>query len=88
MYYGVRVFAHSNSADEVCTLSTAAGDHDDTVCAAVRSFARSDLSIVLVSYHLNHGVTDSAAGVTAASRLAFRWGQTPASPCASSADTG
>ncbi|MBC7760774.1 MAG: hypothetical protein H7201_03045 [Candidatus Saccharibacteria bacterium] len=55
-------------------LSTAAGDHDDTVCANVRSFARSELSSAPVSYHLNHGVTDSAAGVTAASCLAFRWG--------------
>jgi len=55
-------------------LSTVAGDHDVTVCAAVRSFARSELSIAPVNYHLNHGVTDSAAGVTAASRLAFRWG--------------
>ena len=74
MYYGVRVFAHSNSADEVCMLSTAAGDRNVTVCATVRSFARSGLSIAPVNYHQSYGETDAAADVTAASRLAFCWG--------------
>ena len=55
-------------------LSTAASDHDVTVCAKVCSFARSELSIAPVNYHLSRGVTDSAAGETAASLLAFRWG--------------
>ena len=74
VYYGVRVFAYRNSPNEVCMFSTAADDHDVTVCATVRSFARSGLSIAPVNYHLNYGMTDAAAGVTAASRLAFRWG--------------
>ena len=73
-YYGVRVFAYRNTPDEVCMLTTAAGDRDVTVCATVRSFARSGLSIAPVNYHQNYGKIDAAAGVTAASRLAFRWG--------------
>ena len=74
VYYGVRVFAYRNTTDGVCMLSTAAGDRDVTVCATVRSFARSGLSIAPVNYHHNYGETDAAADVTAASRLAFRWG--------------
>lgn len=70
VYYGVEVFAYRNSADDVCLLSTAPGDHDVTACASVRSFARSGLSIAPVNYH----VDDTAAGVTVTSRLAFRWG--------------
>ena len=72
--YGVRVFAYHNTPDEVCLLSTAAGDRDVTVCTTERSFARSGLSIAPVDYHQGHGETEAAAGVTAASRLAFRWG--------------
>ena len=74
VYYGVRVFAYRNTTDGVCMLSTAAGDRDVTVCATVRSFARSGLSIAPVNYHHTYGETDAAADVTAASRLAFRWG--------------
>ena len=74
VYYGVRVFAYRNTTDGVCMLSTAAGDRDVTVCATVRSFARSGLSIAPVNYHHNYGETDATADVTAASRLAFRWG--------------
>lgn len=74
VYYGVRVFAYRNTTDGVCMLSTAAGDRNVTVCATVRSFARSGLSIAPVNYHQNYGETDASADATAASRLAFRWG--------------
>jgi hypothetical protein len=70
LYYGVAVFAYQNSAEQVCMLTTAAGDHDVSVCVSVRSFARSGLAI----RGTNYGVTDASAGVTAATRLAFRWG--------------
>jgi hypothetical protein len=73
-YYGVAVFAYLNSSDEVCLLSTAPGDHDVTVCSSVGSFARSGLSIAPVNYHVDYTVANAAAGVTATSRLAFRWG--------------
>lgn len=74
VYYGVHVFAYRDSSEEVCLLSTAPGNHDVTVCASVRSFARSGLSIAPVNYHVDYGTADAAAGLTAASRLAFRWG--------------
>lgn len=74
VHYGVEVFAYRNSADDVCLLSAAPGDHDVTACASVRSFARSGLSIAPVNYHLDYTVADAAAGVTVTSRLAFRWG--------------
>lgn len=74
VHYGVEVFAYRNSADDVCLLSAAPGDHDVTACASVRSFARSGLSIAPVNYHVDYTVADAAAGVTVTSRLAFRWG--------------
>ncbi len=74
VYYGVKVFAYRNSADDVCLLSAAPGDHDVTACASVRSFALSGLSIAPVNYHVDYTVADAAAGVTATSRLAFCWG--------------
>lgn len=74
VHYGVEVFAYRNSADDVCLLSAAPGDHDVTACASLRSFARSGLSIAPVNYHVDYTVADAAAGVTVTSRLAFRWG--------------
>lgn len=74
VYYGVEVFAYRDSADDVCLLSAAPGDHDVTACTSVRSFARSGLSIAPVNYHVDYTVADAAAGVTVTSRLAFRWG--------------
>jgi hypothetical protein len=73
-YYGVKVFAYRDPTGEVCLLSTAPGGHDVTVCATVRSFARSGLSIAPVNYHVVYGTADVAAGLSATSRLAFRWG--------------
>ena len=73
-YYGVEVFTYRNSVEDVCLLSAAPGDHDVTVCASVNAFARSGLSIAPVNYHLNYTLEGASAGVTAASRLTFRWG--------------
>ncbi|MHC5795299.1 hypothetical protein ACVXZ4_03995 [Lacisediminihabitans sp. FW035] len=73
-FYGVQVFAYRDSADQVCLLSTAPTGHDVTVCATVRAFARTGLSIAPVNYQVDYSGADAAAGVTAASRLAFRWG--------------
>ena len=74
VYYGVQVFAYRDSDDQVCLLSTAPSGHDVTVCASVRSFARTGLSIAPVDYQVDYTGVDAAAGVTASSRLAFRWG--------------
>lgn len=73
-YYGVKVFAYRDSADEVCLLSTARSGHDVTVCSSVRSFTRSGISIAPVNYHVDYGTADVAAGLGASTRLAFRWG--------------
>ena len=77
VFYGVQVFAYRDSVDQVCLLSTARSGHDVTVCATVRSFARTGLSIAPVNYQLDYSAANAAAGVTAASRLAFRWGPEP-----------
>lgn len=73
-FYGVQVFAYRDLADQVCLLSTAPSGHNVTVCATVRSFARTGLSIDPVNYQVDYSGRDAAAGVSATSRLAFRWG--------------
>lgn len=73
-FYGVQVFAYRDSDDQVCLLSTAESGHDVTVCASVRAFARTGLSIPPVNYQVDYSGKDAASRVTAESRLAFRWG--------------
>ncbi|MFM9920802.1 hypothetical protein [Lacisediminihabitans sp. H27-G8] len=73
-FYGVQVFAYRDSDDQVCLLSTAPSGHDVIACATVRAFARSGLSIAPVNYQVDSTAADATAGVTASSRLAFRWG--------------
>ncbi|QNE46026.1 hypothetical protein F1C58_03275 [Glaciihabitans sp. INWT7] len=73
-FYGVQVFAYRDSDDQVCLLSTAPSGHDVIACATVRAFALSGLSIAPVNYQVDSAAADATAGVTASSRLAFRWG--------------
>jgi hypothetical protein len=73
-FSGVRVFAYLDSPDQVCLLSTAPTDHDVTVCASTRAFARTGLSIAPVNYQVDSNRADAAVAVTTSSQLAFRWG--------------